>query len=152
MAIAREAIYKAMYQRLQEKLPEVKFWTRRDTDFDQLGASAIPAAVFMITDQSADDADGRTPAKWRLGAQLVLYSRTDGHITPDEVLNDLLDKVEEALELQPGEMNARDFQTTLGGLVYRAGISGTVSFIEGDSSQGGLDAVAIIPVEMFATA
>ena len=146
MAIDREAIYAALLERFRDKV-SASYFTRRDLTSEELTSSAKqPALVLRVTGYSPENNEGCAPI-WTLGAAVILYARNstkDG--TTDAALNDLVGQVEAALELQPGE--GGEYQTTLGGLVHRAWISGEVELLQGEVSD---QAAAIVPVEMLAS-
>ena len=152
MPLDREDIYGALYQRLQDKVPSIVQWSRKELNFDDVADNGCPACVMLITDQSAELSDHQgLPPKWRLGAALIIYARASGNLSPDEVLNHVLDEIEAALERQPGEPIGveQNWETNLGGRVQRVYYTGVVTFVAG--TQGGVDGSVIVPVEMLAT-
>jgi hypothetical protein len=82
---------------------------------------------------------------WVLGAMLVIYARNAGTAeTTDDILNDIADAVEGALEVTDAESG--DHHTTLGGVVEWARISGEIEIYPGDA--GGV-AEMFVPISML---
>ena len=144
MALDRERYYSALLERLRTKVTGLRTVTRRPLTSDQLeSATAQPALVLRVAGCAPENEFGM-PAIWVLTCWVGLYARNsarDG--TADATLNGLVDQIEAALEVQPGEVGDR--QTTLGGLVEYAWISGEVEMEPGEHSDQGF---ALVPIEM----
>jgi hypothetical protein len=158
MAVDRERIYAALFARLRAKVSgQVLTFTRKYVDYDQVAASQQPALILSATHTTPENELGE-PTRWRVNAVIVLYAQTSTYPdNPDRALSQLITAVEGALEWSPDDkpLQGASFQrgvqqqTTLGGLVSHCWISGAVEYTQGET---GDQAVAIIPVEMLATA
>ena len=85
------------------------------------------------------------PGIWTLSVDLLIYINTggnDSNVIPTMVINPILDAITARLvpPLHIGDQ-------TLGGLVHRCRIDGTIELVEGVQ---GDQAFAIIPVQIFA--
>lgn len=152
VALDREVIYQALHDRLKAKVADF-VWTGRRyrSPDDGLSAEEQPALCVLATDQQSQQERGR-PTVWALGAVLIVWVQVanDVDVSPDTQLNQLVTKVEQALMRDPLEPildPSEPYHTTLGGLVSRAWISGTVDFYQGTVAGQG---AVTIPVEMLA--
>ena len=154
MALDREAIMSALYERIAGSYPWVTTG-RRLLLWQDLAASDQPAVFVTAGTQSAVYSDRGNPVIWTLRATVTIYARHDEpREAPEAEMNALITAVEAALEKLSTENAAplgapgAGWNTTLGGLVYFARVDGDV---ETDEGSLGDQAVAIIPVVMLAT-
>ncbi len=164
MALNRERIFTALFARLAS-VTDWKFSSR--INMGQAEAFAVQQpALFLLKGNEAQVQEERNvglPMLWKLTALVTILCRNeDPNAAPSIQLNQLIQAVEAALELQPGEKRVagavgpavRPGQqyTTLGGLVSLCTISGDIIVFEGMadgtvSSQAG----AHIPIELLAS-
>lgn len=149
MAVDREAIAKALFDRLRNAGGVVQA-ERRFRSWDEVPREEQPWIGLVQRTHTPEQRRG-LPPKWTLDFTLYLYCRNDepgGSSAP--LQNQLLQAIEEALELQPGEDPGLDpaniYGTTLGGLCSHAWISGTI-----ETDEGALDAqaVAVVPIQVL---
>lgn len=157
MALDREALIAALFSRLKERIPEVAFWSRRFTGWENLPEK--PAGVLEKVTEQAESMKG-LPTKWTITLDLsIFYELSDD---PEEAQdlqpNIWLQRVEAALERTASETNlaearfsddAFDPRTTLGGMCAHCWINGTV---DTDSGALGRVGLIIVPIEILATA
>jgi len=152
MALARDAYYQALYERLMAKVPGVNTWTRKHLHFSRIPAGNTPIGLVLAANQTPHF-EPNVPTVWNLGADLVFWIRTTGQEeTLDTVLNDLVDSVENALARSeddlppPGPfLDLDQLHTTLGGLVAEVSISGAVEL---NQEEGAEFASVVIPIDM----
>lgn len=153
MSLNREAIYQALFSRLQA-LPNFNTTSRRWVIWDDVSSAEQPALYLPHGNEQVIQERGR-PVQWKLQPTIWIYARTDHDPTsaPGATLSQLIQAVEAALERQPNEQggfaNPDSFGTTLGGLCSHCWIAGPIVTDEG--VLGG-QAVAQIPLEILATA
>lgn len=149
MGIVREAAYAALYTRVQT-LTGVQKFSRRMLSLDELSKKHQPA-VFMVPTLSTPEINSSgEPTVWRLAADVYIIAPPDQTGNGAEVtLLGLIDQLDAALDLKTTEA-PRHFhdqaETTLGGVVLKAYVSGP---IEIDAGLEGEQGVARIPVEML---
>lgn len=147
MALNRDLYYQALFLRLKDRVRGIEFFSRHYADYTQVQTQP---ALICVASYNRDEGGIGYPSKWILGATIVIYAKNPKQDDPGEtVLLNLIDNVESALEI--GGDVAREMgeaQTTLGGLVYRVSVSGTIEIYPGAEGEQG---VALIPVEMIAT-
>lgn len=137
-----DAKYEALRARLADSLGITVY--RRDLTSEDL-AGRMPAVSLRVTGMTPENEQG-CPSVWTLGALAVVYARNtakDG--SADTVLLGFVADITNALKLQPGELSESEEQTTLGGAVFLAWVSGEVEFMQGESSD---QAAALVPIEM----
>ncbi len=143
----REACYAALLARLSVALPN--YWATRDF-VSAAQCNRWPALLVHAIEETAIQSDnGNAGIIWLLQANVLLYVEREGSGQPFETtLHALIDAVVAALKAQGGEMTFGDAPwTTLGGLVERAWVQGTVElWREPDDRK----AIVVIPVEMRA--
>lgn len=141
MAVTREQIYSALFERLKT-VSGIRTFSRRLKTWDEVSQGQCPALFMTVGDQIPDQHAG-LPTKWTLEAECWLYckSGTDPNATPSIEMNTILDAIEAVLK-----PSAAGEPQTLGGLVSHCWMSGT---IETDGGTIGETAVAIIPVSML---
>jgi hypothetical protein len=139
--VNREAIFSALFALLQTT-PGVNTFSRRLKAFTEVTAADQPA-IFLLKRNEVANVVTKVPTRWELSADVVLYANTDAAVedAPATALNPLLDYI--TTVLFPDPVNN---EQTLGGLVYRCRISGSIQIFEGDLSN---EAVAIIPISML---
>lgn len=138
----REAIDAALFARLSS-LAGFITTTRRLKHWADVSADRQPYLCQAMGNQSVERITGQ-PARWRIQLKLYIYATAPETGAPSSVLNPLIDAVEAAIE---PAFAAIPYQT-LGGLVEYCRISGTV---ETDEGTLGMQAVAIIPIEILVT-
>lgn len=164
MALNREAIFAALFARL-EAIDGLASSSRINLGWSEALAVEQPA-LFLTKGHEAQVQQQRNvglPMLWKLSALITIFCRnTAPKVAPSIQLNQLIQAVEKALELQPGEQPASggmgpahlpgQVYTTLGGLVTLCTISGEVIVWEG-TAEGivGTQAVASIPIELLAS-
>ncbi|SRR6266542_982499 len=151
MSLDREAIYSAMFARLQTMVTSAVFFTRHYEAWANVQQGQQPALLFVATHQTNEE-QRRYPTIWNLGADVVIYVSNlgDPSVSPDTQINQAIRQVETALERQSGEAGANDnFKTTLGGLCQTCRINGTIEITQGEAGGQG---TVIIPIEMVAVA
>lgn len=137
--INREAVYKALFDKLQAAA-DWQTCSRRLLHWNDVADYRQPALFMAQGGQTALTESG-TPSKWLLRAQLYLYVQNDD--VPAAQLNPLLDAVCHAVnEVSP--ITGRS-GLAVGGVEY-CRVAGT---IETDEGTLGSQAVAIIPVEIL---
>src|SRR5574343_1112736 len=139
----REAIYSALYARLQT-VTAIKKFSRRLKGWSDVPAAEQPALFMVQADEQPDNNEGR-PTIWTLNVDVYVYTNIgkDTTGTPSVQMNSLLDAIEAAVASDlPG------FPQTLGGLVSHCWISGSI-----ETDGGALDeqAVAVVPISMMVT-
>jgi len=153
MAIDHEAPFAALTERVQLYCRDslASPVRRRLISWDQIG-QAEQAAVCVIATRHSPRVDGPAPAIWTLEASVVIYARADADpsSSAEPILNQLIGKIEAALERQsdetvigPGQQIQR--WTTLGGAVVAA-IPGQVEI---DDGAQGNEGIAIFAVELL---
>lgn len=100
-----------------------------------------PALFMAQGDPSPSYVVNGQPPKWSLSANLYLYVRRDGDLSPGEVLNPILDGIIAAFN-----PNGIGVPQQLGGLVQWARIDGTIDTSEG--TLGDLE-VAVVPIRLL---
>jgi hypothetical protein len=162
MALDREARFAALFARLQS-VTNWKTASRVNLGWSEFLALEQPTMVLVKTAerQMQQQRNAALPFLWELGAMAVILCRnTDPNEPPSIQLNKLIQAVEAALELQPGEKASPNasgpasvtgqLYTTLGGLCTVCAINGEVHIWEG-AAEGvqNSQAVAWIPIGML---
>jgi hypothetical protein len=141
----REAIYKALFSLLQDKIDSVTTFERVLAHWDDVSPAMQPALFMTQGTQSASQATG-LPTKYTLNAKLWLYTHRDtSNEIPSVTINNILDELDAAIAPPVGP----SFKQTLGGLVEHCWISGD---IETDEGTLGVQSVAIVPISMLVVA
>lgn len=138
----REAIYTALFN-LAKVASGVTTASRRVRHWADVSPIEQPA-LFMVQKTESAQVVTRQPARWTFSVDLILYVNTGGHdpnITPSSIFNPIVDAITAALAV-----SQNSGEQTLGGLVERCRITGS---IETDEGALGDQAVIIIPVEIF---
>jgi hypothetical protein len=144
--IDRAAIFDALYQRLVDKVVDVKFPTRNWISAADLGGtSRLPAMEFTVGGFRNENFSDMPPKCW-LEAIVVFYVRKSQQFESIDQVLELCRQVDGAISAQPSE-RTDSAQTTLDGLVERAWIT-RADFMEGDVA--GI-AAAQIHIEMLIT-
>ena len=137
----REAIYSALFTKLSSvngvvtKSRKLRHWADV-TSIEQ-------PALFQAQIQEHAARMTNQPTIWKLELDVYLYVNTaDIDTSPSQILNPILDAIMAALEPASGEVQ------TLGGLVTYCRVSGAIKTDEGVL---GVQAVAIIPIEILTT-
>lgn len=150
MALDVEAIYAALFARLQSSVTGVQTFTRRVLGYEHFTPEKQPALVMI---QGDEDTEHRPdlPDILHLEVKIALYVRVpeDATVSPDATMNGLRRLVKDALKRPASEAGSGDdWATTLGGLCEACYVSGqTLYSQEVESGQ----AVMIIPIEILAT-
>lgn len=116
----REGILQALFDRLEDALPEVDC-VRRARNSSQI--NTYPAMDLTAGDESVQQTP-RMPARWTLSAivEITVNCMEDTGAAPDTSLNELLAKVDAALARQPDDPQGST-HTTLGGRVAHCWIN-----------------------------
>ena len=156
MAVNREALFSALYARLQS-IAGFNYSSRTFESWDDTSPPERPA-FFLVKGAETSVVRFRLPPQWTLEARMVIYCSNDGtHQTPPSTqINNLLQSIEAQLRLQQGEVaqtqgpvqyatavQGYTWWTTLGGLCHQCAIEGTVEVFEGVIAN---TAVAIVPI------
>ena len=147
MSIAREAAYAALYTRIKTVTGVLRF-SRRLVAWDKLSKAEMPA-VMVVPESCARSESSGLDALWTLHASVYVVTPPDQSGDGAETtLLTIVDRIDAALD--KNTESARHYQgqseTTLGGAVYKAWISGE---IELDAGLNGEVGVARIPVSML---
>lgn len=150
MAIDREAIYVALFQRLQT-IPGFVTMSRRWRHMDDVLQVEQPALFLLQGNETPQEVRGMPP-QWRLEPTIVIYARhdSDPNIVPGTALNGLIQSVEAALEKQFSDGpygGPNEWSTTLGGLCSYVKIAGQIVTDEGILGE---QAFCLIPLEILA--
>ena len=145
MSMNREAIYSALFARLQSAFP----WNTSSRVL--LHWSEVPPvqqpAIFLAQVNETAQTITRQHTKWMLNVRVFIYanSQTPNGKAPATVMNAIIDAVVAAMAPPVPGLEVQN----LGGLVDWARIEGT---IETDEGLLGDQAVAIIPIAILTTA
>lgn len=159
MAVNREAIFAALFTRLQS-ITGLAYTSRIWRGESELGAiTEQPALVLVKGDERMVSQPRGLPPRWELSAVVILVARVteaDPSIAPSTILNGLLTQLEEKLQRSPTEAagaspiyaNNPDlmYGTTLGGLCTSVQFAGDITIDEGAVSLQGL---AIAPLTII---
>lgn len=139
----REPIYQALFAKFSAVAGTVTA-SRRLQHWADVPAVNQPALFQSQGGENAIQQKG-LPKKWQLSIRLYLYARSeDPNVSPQTVLNPILDAIEAALDPAPG-----DTTQTLGiDGISHAWIAGN---IETDEGVLGEQAIAIIPIDILTT-
>jgi hypothetical protein len=142
MATTREQAMEALYALLQQT-PGVVTFGRRLKLWNAVPAEMQPA-LYLVEHSEARLANLRgTPGRLQLIANIFLYVKTtDAEVIGGIELNNLLDAIEATIAPADPKVNVQ----TLGGLVNRCWINGTIIKDPGDIDGQGL---AIIPINIL---
>jgi hypothetical protein len=162
MALDREALFVALFGRLQTQLGSaVASYSRRAESWDDTRPTSQPALLLIKGPEHSRRQGPGLGLLWVLHAQIWLYVKDDGtnRAVPSTQIHALLNSIESALEIQPSEATLGNVfvarrdpppaGTTLGGLCLRCEIVGEIAVHEGTM---GHEAVVMIPVEIEAPA
>jgi len=139
----REAIMQALLTLVSESAGFVTIGRRLEWVAKVAG---LPALYVIATDNEYQQHGTTFPPRRTIGAEIWVYAATDLQQPPGAQLNPLLDAIEAALGVMPGQAQ------TLGGLVVHCWIGGDdgqkarIEIFEGHASSR---AVAIIPVRIL---
>lgn len=143
MRVDREAIYEALFAKLSG-IEGLKTKSRKLKHWNDVPSSAQPA-LFMAHKSEHTDPSNPTrgiPPKKTLNVDVYVYVNTSGNQTPSTVLNEYLQKIDDALLPDTPPQTGL---CTLGGLVHHCWIEGAT---ETDEGVLGDQAVAIIPIRI----
>ena len=153
MSLDREAIYAALFTRLQN-LTGIVTASRVWKHWDDVDVCEQPA-LYLAQGSERPIQQRGTPPQWTLTPTIYLYVRAtegDPYAAPGTKLNALIKAIEGALERKAADVapygGPEEWSTTLGGLCSHCKISGT---IETDEGLLGNQSVAVIPIEILAT-
>jgi len=156
MPIDHEAPLRALAERLQTYCGSYlgRPVTRRLITWDQLGA-AEKAAICVVGLVHSPKVGGPEGALWTITAGIYVYARADADpgSSAEPILNELVGKIEAALERQPNEATLGPGQmvqkwSTLGGAVQWA----QPSLVEIDDGSQGNEGIALVTVDMLVQA
>ena len=151
MALDREQIAVALFERLKAKVTVAKYFTRRDVDSTKLPMELHPVFIFRSAGEDLGQDPARQPTVTLQYVVKVFARNTNPEGSPDTQLNEIVRQVEVALERADTEApnpNA-PWHTTLGGLVYHCWLTGPVEFYQGET---GDEAGAMLHIEALAVA
>lgn len=154
MALDREAIYTALFERLKTECVSFSTFTRKDRTLAAFSTVKQPALVLFALDETVSPQPNMR-ASYTLNGAIVLLAKTaQTEESPETRLNALLLEVETALERKDADVDTSSMYpgqerhwTNLGGLVARCWISGRVDIEQGAESGQGM---VRIPVEIIA--
>lgn len=149
MAIDLDAIMEALLQRLKDKVPGVRRFSRRDLTIDQVTQDQQPYVGVVLT-QAIPEArsPGSMPQMERVRGAIQVWCR-EKKDDPESPLLAVVRSVEAALEraqLEAPKYDVKEFWTTLGGLV-RWVHPVDLQFYQGAEGE---EAACIITIEMLA--
>ena len=157
MSVDRELLFSTLFDRLNS-IPDFAYKSRLFKTYDDLPIDSQPALI-MCKGQEEIIATKGLPPIWKLDGNIYVYCRNDfdTSVSPSIQLNNLLQKIEQAFERQPNEVNSAsanfinslDYTTTLNGLCISCTIFGRIITDEGTL---GNQAVAMVPFEITTTA
>ncbi len=149
MALDREALIVALWDRLRARIPGIVAWRRENVP---PGEAREQPAIYMVQTSEQPEYQTGMPPIWTLEvsvAALVTRQREDR--SPDTALNEIIRAMESALEIQPDETQdiegEGEANTTLGGRALRCWISGEVVRLQGEAT---LQFLAVVPVTITA--
>lgn len=164
MALNREVIFAALFARLQTALSgTIKNFSRAFVSWDDTPPAVQPALLLLKGEERTKQRERvNTPKIWMLAAEIWVYVQDDGtnEAVPSIQINNIIQLIEAALEMQPTEAAAAGAQyivrrdappapTSLGGLCLSCEIVDPILIDEGPQGHVG---VVRIPVEIVATA
>ena len=144
----REQVVAALFTRLTNLVPGLKFTARAFKDPNELQPEHQPA-LLLVTDSYSTATERGRPSIWKIDAAIIVYARAaEMDQSPETPLNAIVDLVEAAVERQPNEpitdmSNPTD--TNLGGLCSRVSIN-SIDIISGEL---GGQAAAMFRVEIL---
>lgn len=135
----REAIHQALFALLQT-VPGFVTSSRRLKHWGEVDKNKQPA-LFLAAEGEEVTQGQEQPRRYTLRFSVYLYAKGDDKDIPSARLNPLLDGVLQALSGPPITHNVQ----TLGGMVTRCWVEGTIQTDEGVL---GDQAVAIVPIRI----
>lgn len=138
----REQIYQAFFA-LVSGAPGIVTKSRRLRSFADISSAECPA-LYMSQHQETQAVQTGLPGKWTLHVEVVVFVNTGGNdpnVIPVSALNPIMDAIC-AILIPPVDFG----EQTLGGLVHRCRISGSIQIVEGVQDD---TAMAVIPVEIY---
>lgn len=117
---SHDAPYQALFERLQQKVTGIEYFTRRADHWDTV--EKAPALLLEATEERALNEPDQPP-RWLLGARVTVDALlADKNASPETQLHELAGRIRAALRrdvLTEGRpVSADEYGTTLGGLVY----------------------------------
>jgi hypothetical protein len=144
MAFDREAVFQALYTKLSGALAPVSV-SRRVKMWTDVAPSEQPA-VFIDQGDQEGEWNANRALKWKVKASIYVYVNDTSEVGPAPAMNDLVTKIDRALEATPFEGGVHG-GTTLGGIVFAARVVGVTDSGGALGDQG----VAVIDVEVITT-
>lgn len=142
-----ESIYQALFNRLSG-IDGFKTTSRRLRHFNNVQPENRPALFVTQGNQTEVPVKG-LDAKVELEAEVYIYiHETDQAIPPSVQLNQMIDKVRQAIAPDYPEMC--EYQT-LGGLVEHCWIEGTIEVFEAVENMLDDQGIAIVPIRILTT-
>lgn len=143
-----EAIYAALFERLNSKMDGVVTISRRLRHFNNVPAEQRPA-LFITQGNQQEMAVHGLNAKVELEAEVYVYiHESDPSIPPSVQLNQMIDQVR--AKLAPDHPDICEYQT-LGGVVEHCWIDGTIEVYEAVENMLDDQGIAIIPIRILTT-
>jgi hypothetical protein len=137
---ARDDAYQALFDRLQDAVQGITFFSRNYYDFDNVPST--PALLVVIDRQASEPSIAGT--KWHLGANVLVYMKSleSGYV--DTAINAVVDQIYSALRPLATEHPIGP-HTTLGDVVLSAvpGDMQPYPGVPGDLT------IALVPVSMM---
>jgi hypothetical protein len=145
----REAIFAALFARLQDKLAgPVVYFTRR---FEGWATTQLQPALILESDKQIPSSSPGQPTIWTLTAKVGIYAEAmAADASPETALHALTQAVEAALLRDVSEarsIDGDDVETSLGGLVTSCQIAG----VETEQGVEGGQGVVWITIRMVAS-
>lgn len=143
-SINRSAVMAALFARLNA-ISAFTTKSRRFRDATEVGALEQPALFLLAADKqgASYQQEGARPT-WDLEPDILFYAQVaDKTLSPDEILEPLIDAIDAALQWVPGDSApAMGSPTTLGQLVTHCRISGV------EIGEGGKSGQAVVLVHL----
>ena len=136
MALSREAVYGALFDRLKA-IPGLKLTSRRLRSISDTPANQFPALFMAQTFQRPLYEAGRA-IQWELGADVYIYVRDPANANPGAIINPLVDGLQNALAFDNTMQNA----CTLGGVALKC----EIQELETDEGTMGEQAIVRAPI------
>jgi hypothetical protein len=143
----REAIAAALYLLLNVeagKVENIKTSSRKLRHFDSVKSAEMPALFQAQNPETYQRTVADGPPKRTMHFSIWIYTADaqQPEVIPSQQINNIVDAIEAALAPSP-----LTGMFTLGGLVHRCWIEGTIEIYEGVTSDG--KSIAIIPIAVL---
>jgi hypothetical protein len=132
VSIDRNAILDALAARIRDGVPSLHVERRMRSPAPE----EMPLLVVAGTTEQTNESDDSMPARWVISAGCFLWVHDPGDQGPAREVQDLVGRIEDALQNQPGECNSA--WTSLGGLVWEVALVGVDSLVDAEALDVGL--------------